>query len=171
MTSSSSQSLQCGLDTMIVVYCLFPGHPAALACEQLLRSRSGWFTSPFVLVERKNILTKVYGVDASAATAKLLQFAAGPVAVLDIDQVAVTSALQLADQYGLDLGDSVLLHLSQRCGATHLATDDQRLTQACVQVGISPVSPLDADLRRQVAAWETINLPSKGLPRNTAPHS
>jgi hypothetical protein len=47
------------------------GHPAALPCDQFLRSQSGWFSSPLVLLEAKNILTKVYSVDAAAATAKL----------------------------------------------------------------------------------------------------
>jgi hypothetical protein len=51
MTSSSSPPLQYGLDTMILVYSLLQGHPAATACEQLLRAHAGWFTSPWVLFE------------------------------------------------------------------------------------------------------------------------
>ena len=67
MTSSSSPSLalERALDTMILVYSLLQGHPAVLPCEQFLRSHSGWFTSPLVLIEAKDILTKVYSVDAS----------------------------------------------------------------------------------------------------------
>jgi predicted nucleic acid-binding protein len=49
MISSSSPRLECGLDTMVLVYSLLQGHPALAACEQLLRARTGWFTSPLVL--------------------------------------------------------------------------------------------------------------------------
>jgi predicted nucleic acid-binding protein len=165
MTSSSSPVLERGLDTMILVYYLLQGHPAALACEHFLRSHSGWFTSPLVLLEAKNILTKVYSVDASAVTTKLLQFATGPVVLLDLDEATVTSALQLADTYSLDLTDAVLVYQTRQCGAGCLTTEDQRLTQACFQLGITPESPLDASLRQQVAVWESTNLVSKGLPR------
>jgi predicted nucleic acid-binding protein len=60
MTFSSSPALvlERGLDTMILVYYLLQGHPAALPCEQFLRAHSGWFTSPLVPTEAKNILTK-----------------------------------------------------------------------------------------------------------------
>jgi predicted nucleic acid-binding protein len=165
MTSSSSPTLERGLDTMILVYYLLQGHPAALPCEQFLRSHSGWFTSPLVLIEAKHILTKVYSVNARAVTAKLLQFAAGPVALLELDEATLASAFQLADTYALDVSDAVLMHLTEQCGAKCLATEDQRLVRACVQVGIAPVSPLDTSLRQQVATWEATNLTSKGLPR------
>jgi predicted nucleic acid-binding protein len=165
MTSSSSPPLERGLDTMLLVYYLLQGHPATLPCEQFLRGRSGWFTSPLVLIEAKHILTKVYGVDAGTVTAKLSQFAAGPVAVLDLDPVSLTAALQLADAHGLDMTDAVLLDLAVRQGVSHLATEDQSLVQACGHLGIAPESPLDAGLRQQVAAWELVNLAPKGLAR------
>ncbi len=63
MTSSSSPPLQCGFDTMILVYSPLQGHSAATACEQLLRAHAGWFTSPWMLFEAKAVLTKVYGED------------------------------------------------------------------------------------------------------------
>src|SRR5712692_4527248 len=138
MISSSSPQVERGLDTMVLVHSFLQGHPAAQPCEQLLRSNSGWFTSPLVLVEAKNILTKVYSVDANAATAKLLQFAAGPVILLDLDQASLATAFQLADTHGLDLTDAVLLHLAHQHGAGFLATEDQRLTQVCLQLGITP---------------------------------
>ena len=165
MTSSSSLSLERGLDTMILVYSLLQGHPAALPCEQFLRAHSGWFTSPLVLVEAKNILTKVYSVNGSTVTAQLTQLAAGPVALLALDETTVTSAFQLADTAGLDVTDAVLLHLAQQQGAGYLATEDQRLAQSCTQLGITPLSPLDTTLRQQVATWEAVNLPAKGLAR------
>jgi len=157
--------LERGLDTMVIVYSLLQGHPAALPCEQLLRSHSGWFTSPIVLAEAKHILTRVYSVDGGTATAKLLQFAAGPVVLLDLDQAAVSTAFSFADTQGFDLADAVLLHLTRQHGAGHLATDDQRLAQACLPFGITPTSPLDAALRQQAATWELAHLPLKGLPR------
>jgi predicted nucleic acid-binding protein len=165
MTSSSSPPLNRGLDTVILVYSLLQGHPAAVPCEQYLRSHTDWFTSPLVLVEARNILTKVYAVDTGAATAKLQQFAAGPVAFVDLDSAGVTAAFRLADMHKLDLTDAVLLHLAQQHGANWLVTDDRRLAQICSQVGITAESPVDATLRQQVAVWETANLTSKGLPR------
>jgi predicted nucleic acid-binding protein len=165
MTSSSSPPLERGLDTMILVYSLLQGHPAALSSEQFLRSNSGWFTSPLVLVEAKHILTKVYGVGAGEATAKLLQFAAGPVVLLDLDPTAIAAAFPLADAHGLDLTDAMLLHLACKHGAGCIATDDARLAKACLQLGVTAASPLDAALRQQVAAWEAANLTPKGLPR------
>jgi predicted nucleic acid-binding protein len=150
---------------MILVYSLLQGHPAALPCEQFLTAHSGWFTSPLVLIEAKNILTKVYDLDVNDVTTKLLLFATGPVVLVDLDEATIRSAFLLADTYGLDLTDAVLLHLTQRCGASYLATEDQGLAQACTQLGITPESPLDTTLRQQVAAWEAANLAPKGLPR------
>src|SRR5438094_7196901 len=113
---------------MLVVYSfLEPQHPATLPCEQFLRSHSGWFTSPLVLLEAKNILTKVYSVDAGTARSKLLQFATGPVVLLDLDHAVLTSAFQLEVTYGLDFTDAVLLHLTHQHGASYLATEDQHL--------------------------------------------
>ena len=165
MTSSTSPFLHGGLDTVILVYSLLPGHPASLPCEQFLRSHSGWFTSPLVLAEAKHVLTTVYGVNAAVVTAKLLQFAASPVVLLDLDSVVLASALQLADAHRIDLTDAVLLHLATAHGAHSLATEDQRLARACLTFGVTPVTPLDAALRRQIAAWEAANLAPKGLPR------
>ena len=152
MTSSSSPPSERGLDTMILVFSLLQGHPANLPCEQLLRSEPAWFTSPLVLVEAKNILTKAYSVDTGTATGKLLQF-------------AVAAALQFADTQGLGLTDAVLLYHAQQQKATVIATEDQGLARACTQLGIKPVSPLNAVLRQQVAAWEAANLAPKGMPR------
>jgi len=165
MTSSSSPPLERGLDTMLLVYYFLQGHPACLPCERFLRGRSGWFTSPLVLIETKHVLTKFYGVDAGTVTAKLSQFVGGPVVLLDLDQASLASALQLADAHGLDMTDAVLLHLALRHGASHLATEDQSLVQACGRLGITPESPLDVSLRQQVAAWELANLAPKGLAR------
>ncbi len=165
MTSSSSQPLERGLDTMILVYSLLQGHPANVPCEQLLRSHAGWFTTPLVLIEAKHILAKVYSVDPATATARLLQFAAGPVVLLDLEDPTLIAALQLADARGIDVTDAVLLVLAQRHGAADLATEDQRLAQVCLTAGITVLTPFDNALRQAVAAWETAHVPPKGLPR------
>jgi hypothetical protein len=103
-------------------------------------------------------------VNASDVTTKLLHFATGLVVLLDFDGVAVASAFPLADAYGLDLTDAVLLHSAQRYGATCLVTEAQRLARAYTQFGITPESPLDTALREQVAFSEAVNLTPKGLP-------
>lgn len=165
MTSSSNGPLERGLDTMLVVYSLLDGHPASVPCEQFLRAHAGWFTSPLVLFEARNILTKVYGVPAADATSKIVQFASGPVAVIPLDDRMTLAALHLAGSLGLDLTDAALLNLVQSVGAEHLATDDLLLAQACGQLGINAATPLDAGLRLQVVVWEDTHLVSKGLAR------
>jgi predicted nucleic acid-binding protein len=164
-TSSSNPMPQHGLDTMLLVYSFLPGHPAEMVCEQLLRSNTGWFTSPFVLVEAKNILTKVYRVDPISATAKLSQISAGPLDVLHLSHADIAASFRLADALGVDFTDATLLHLSSQHAVGSLATEDQRLAQACQGFRIKPMSPIDAALRQQVAAWEAAHVPLKGLPR------
>lgn len=165
MSSSSSPTLERGLDTMVLVYSLLNGHPAATACEQFIDTKTGWFTSPLVLFEAKNVLVRVYGIAAAAATQKLSQFCRGPVTLLSLDAAAVPAALALAETHGIDLTDAVLLHLAQQNSVTVLASDDQRLEQAGAPLGIVVQSPVDTSLRQQIAAWEKAHLPAKGLPR------
>jgi predicted nucleic acid-binding protein len=165
MISSSNPPLERGLDTMLIVYSLLQGHPAATACEQFIRSQTGWFTTPLAIFEAKAVLTKVYGVPAGLACQKLIQFVAAPIVLLDIDAAIGLSALTQADSLQIDLADAVRLQLTVQHGAPWLATEDQRLAQVCTQAGITPLSPLDAGLRQQIAAWENVNLPSKGLSR------
>lgn len=165
MTFSSSRSQGRVLDTMILVYSSLQGHPAGAACKQFLRMHTGWLTSPLVLLEAKAVLTKVYGVDPAVATQRLMQIVSGPVTLIDFTPADVIATLQLADRLGLDHTDSALLLLAQDHGAQFLATDDQRLTAICPQVGVTPLSPLDAPLRQAVSAWEAANLPPKGLQR------
>jgi predicted nucleic acid-binding protein len=165
MTSSSSRAVERGLDTMLLVYSLLQGHPAAGACQQFLSSYAGWFTSPLVLFEAKNILTKVYSVDATDATKKLVQLVAGPILLVDLEATDAGPAMQIADTHGLDLTDALLLLLARQLGARYLATEDQRLAQVCATSGITPLSPLDAGLRQQAAAWEAIHVAPKGLSR------
>jgi predicted nucleic acid-binding protein len=162
---SVSHSLESGLDTMVLVYSLLQGHPAATACEQLLRAHAGWFTSPLVLFEAKAILTKVYGEDPAITTLKLSQVVGGPLVLLELDPSEVTIVLRLTDTYALDLTDAVLLHPACKNRVPFMATEDHNLSLVCAQLGITPVSPLDNAVRQAVGAWEAAHVPPKGLPR------
>jgi predicted nucleic acid-binding protein len=113
------------------------GHPARAACHNLLLAQSGWFTSPLVLIEAKAILTKVYSVDASAATTKLAQFSNVPITFADLDAAGVHAAFQLADVHDLNTTDAVLLQLAVSTGARNIATADQHFAKVCCQFGIN----------------------------------
>lgn len=165
MITSSSPAFASGLDTMLVVYCVVDGHPAGATCEQFIKGQSGWFTSPLVLIEAKTILTKVYSVDPAAATKKLEQFSTVPVAFADLDATSVLAAFQLADAHRLDMTDAVRLQLAISNGASNIATADQHFAAVCAQLGINATSPLDAAMRKMVAAWEAAHVQPKGLPR------
>jgi len=150
---------------MVIVYSLLDGHPASAVCEQFIRGHTGWFTTTFTLFEAKSILTKIYSIDVALASQKSANFAAGPIVVVAVDSAMALAAMSMADTFGIDLTDAVLLHASQVNGAISLATDDNKLAQACRQVGITPETPIDAAVRKQMSAWEIANLPAKGLPR------
>ncbi|MGC8638451.1 MAG: type II toxin-antitoxin system VapC family toxin [Isosphaeraceae bacterium] len=165
MTSSSNPPHGCAVDTMILVFSLLHGHPAATACEQLLRAHTGWFTSPLVLFEAKAVLTKVYGEDRVVVSQKLAQLGQGPITLIDLTYADVSPILQLSDTFALDLTDAVLLQLALKHSARFLASDDQRLSLVCTQLGLPTRSPFDAALRQVVATWEATHLPPKGLPR------
>ena len=164
MTSSSSSQPDRVLDTPILVYSLLGGHPAENVCAQFLRGYL-WVTSPLVLFEAKTVLTKVYGVDTVLTSQKLVQLASGSNVIVDLTSSDSIAALHFADAYALDLTDSVLLRLAQNIGANYLATDDQHLSQVCLRLGITPLSPIDAALRQVIATWETTNLAPKGIQR------
>lgn len=165
MTSSFSLPFERGLDAMLIVYSLLNHHPASAACEQFIRAHTGWFTTAFTLFEAKAILTKVYAVDAVLVSRKLAQFAAGPIVVAEVDLATALAAMDKADALNIDLTDAVLLHTTQAHGVLRIATDDSKLAQACRQVGMTPETPIDTALRQQMAEWEAVNLPAKGLPR------
>jgi predicted nucleic acid-binding protein len=165
MTSSSDPAFERALDAMVIVYSLLDGHPASPACEQFIRSRTGWFTTVVTLMEVKAVLTKVYGVDSSLASEKLAQFARGPLVVAALDASTTLAAMNTSDTLGIDLTDAVLLEATRSLGAPRLTTDDGRLARACRQAGIEPENPIDGALRPRIAEWEQANLPAKGLPR------
>jgi predicted nucleic acid-binding protein len=165
MIFSSSPPLERGLDTMLIVYSLLQGHPASTTCEQFIRGETGWFTTPLTIFEAKSVLTKVYGVAGTIASQKLVQFLAAPIVLVDVDTASTVRALALADSAQVELTDAVLLQLAIHHGAGWLATEDQRLAQACARLGLTALTPLDTALRQQIAACENAHLRPKGLPR------
>jgi predicted nucleic acid-binding protein len=150
---------------MVLVYALLEGHPASAVCERMIRERTGWFTTAMTLLEAKAVLTKVYGVQPTQSTEKLIQVASGPLVVLSVEAPMVITAMATADAMQVDLTDAVLLEAALAQQVTCLATEDRQLAESCRQLGITPEEPFDDELRREVAAWEAAHLPVKGLPR------
>lgn len=165
MILSSDPFAPRGLDAMLIVYSLLDNHPASAVCESFIRERSNWLTTTLTLLEAKAILTKVYVVDAQLASQQLSQFSAGPIEIIEVDLPITLAAMQIADALAIDLTDAILVQASRTKRANALATDDQKLIQACHQVNLTPETPIDDHLRQQMADWETKNLPQKGLPR------
>ncbi|MBC8229938.1 type II toxin-antitoxin system VapC family toxin [bacterium] len=165
MIYSSNSDMKRGLDTMIIVYSLLDDHPASTVCEQFIRTQTGWFTTTLTLFEVKAVLTKIYAVETILVTRKIELFAPGPIAVVEIDLSTAIASMKLADAFRIDMTDAVFLHTSQTIGASELATDDNLLAQVCKQIGITPETPIDSELRKHLAKWEDENLPMKGLPR------
>lgn len=91
--------------------------------------------------------------------------AAGPIEIVGVEANTVLSALHQADALNIDLTDAVLLSSVIALGASTLVTDDSKLAQACKQFNLVVENPIAPTLRQQIAAWETANLPTKGLPR------
>lgn len=161
----STKTAERGLDTMLIVYSLLAEHPASGVCEQFLREHTGWFVTPFILLETKALLTKVYGIEPAAVTQKLTQFAQSPVQVVTLDASETLAALHLADTHQIDLTDATLLQCALSLDAKTLATDDARLAQTAATFSIGIENPLDLPLRQEIAEWEQAHLPQKGLPR------
>ena len=165
MTTISSSSGLRGLDAAPIIYSLLNGHPASGVCESYIRSHSGWLTTTVTLLEADAVLRKVYGVDPVLVAHKIAQFAAGPITVVAVDVALAVSAMTTANSLGIDLADAVLLECCRAQRLSIIATDDEKFGRACVQLGLTAESPLDSATRKQVAAWESTNLPAKGLAR------
>ena len=165
MTLSSDQYAPRGLDAMLIVYSLLGNHPASDVCEAFIRERASWFTTTLTLLEAKAILTKVYAVDANLVSQRLSQFSAGPIEIIEVDLSITLASMQIADTLEIDMTDAVLLQAARNRSVNTLATDDRKLVHACHQVDITVENPIDIQMRRQMASWESKNLPQKGLPR------
>ena len=157
--TTSSETAQRGLDAAPIVYSLLHGHPASAVCERHIRSHAGWVTTSVTLLEAGAVLRKVYGVDPTLAAQKLAQFASAPILVLPVDAVLPATALLSAGQLGIDLADAVLLESCRMHGVSIVCTDDAKLGETCVQLGLSAETPIPAALRQQMVAWESAHLP------------
>ena len=101
--TASTETIERGLDTMIIVYSLLAAHPASAVCERFLREHTGSFVTPFILMETKALLTKVYGIEPAAVTEKLTLLAHSPVQVVTLNGTETLNALHLADTHRIDL--------------------------------------------------------------------
>jgi predicted nucleic acid-binding protein len=160
-----SQKIERGLDAVIIIYSLLDNHPASGLCEDFIKDKTGWFTTPFTLFEAKSILTKVYGIDNVLVSQKLEQFARGPIHIFEVDFNITLNSMKMADMLYIDLTDAVLLQTALKHNASSLATDDKKLIQACESLGIKVETPIDDLIRQQMITWEQDNLPEKGLSR------
>lgn len=165
MTSYENLGLERGLDTMFMVYSLLDGHPASTACEQVITSRHGWISTPFLVVEGITIMTKVYGVESEIARRLTTGFAYGPINILPIELEIITAAADLSILHDVDINDAVLLQTCIEHGIACIATDDRRFTKICANFGIIVENPITPKIRQQMAAWEAANLPPRGLQR------
>lgn len=150
---------------MLIVYGLLEDHPLSGLCEQFIREREGWLTTSLTLLEVQSVLTKVYGVDASAAAVKLKQFASGPIEIIEVDAQMALTAAEVAAILQIDLTDAVLLQVAKQQNVRRLATDDGKLARVCRQVQLDIENPIDAPARSLMAEWEERHLSAKGLPR------
>ena len=164
MTTSSNPA-QRGLDSAPIIYSLLSGHPASAVCEDYIRNHAGWFTTSVTLLEVDAVLRKVYGVAPALVARKIAQFAAGPITVGPVDAALAVTAMTTANSLGIDLADAVLLESCRQLGLSIIATDDDKFARVCIQSRFTAETPLDSATRQQVAAWEAVNLPVKGLAR------
>ncbi|MDE0634722.1 MAG: PIN domain-containing protein [Candidatus Poribacteria bacterium] len=165
MSLSSDQFVPRGLDAMLIVYSLLDNHPASSVCESFIREHTRWLTTTLTLLEAKAILTKVYTVEADLASQQLSQFSAGPIDIIAVDLPMTLAAMSIADTLKIDITDAVLVQAACTRGANILATEDRKLIQVCSQVNLTPETPIDDSLRKQMVNWEAKNLSQKGLPR------
>ncbi len=73
--------------------------------------------------------------------------------------------MDCANALGIDLGDAVLLETCRSHGAATICTDDAKFAGVCGKLNITAETPFDSAMRRQIAAWESANVPLKGIAR------
>jgi predicted nucleic acid-binding protein len=149
---------------MLVVYSLLRDHPAADACEALLKSREAWRSSVLVQIEAHAVLVKAYSVAAETVDTGLNRLAKR-VDFAELSSEALMKARVLAAASSLDLTDAVLLHRCLTEGINVLATDDRKLQRAAAERGLQIVTPLDDALRLRISEWEVEHLPTRGIAR------
>ncbi len=68
-------------------------------------------------------------------------------------------------RHQIDINDAILLQIGIEIGIPIIATDDKRLAKAVEDYGIVCENPITKEIRQEMAEWERINLPEKGIVR------
>lgn len=155
------------IDTPLLVYRAVDGHPARNPVQAELRA-GDWGSSLLVLFEMFQVLTREYAVSRSAARAEVDLLARSPISWAGLQAQQVTEVVAIAEKEGLASTDAVLLHLAEKNRGV-LVTQDSRLLRAAQARGVAARNPIHKDLAAQIAAWESANLPEKGLTRLLGP--
>ena len=156
------------LDSNILIYSILEGHPASEACEQLIISGEGkfnWVTSPITYYETFHILIRVYGMEPSQVLNKIKEVMDLPFDIQPLDSRIIITSLEKSIFHSIDMNDSVLLMMGINLGIPIIATDDRKLIKACENYGITCENPITETLRDEMRAWESKNLPEKGIGR------
>lgn len=152
------------VDSNLLVYASLLDHPAVSACERYLAAYPTWVCNVVNLVEMRHVLVSVYGLAEHDADVKFSDFRAAVLADA-LTPALADAAVALRRAHGVDFNDAVLIQTCLNRGVTILATDDTRLASACTSLGITPETPIDDHVRREMSTWEQQHLPAKGLPR------
>ena len=155
------------VDTPLLVYSLMAGHPAAAMVEQELRDGE-WGSTILVLMELYHVLTGDYGQPPAEAVQAVDRLARSPAhwASIDLGQAAAATAVRA--RTGLESADALLLLLA-RGDRGILVTSDHRLLRAAQTEGVAARNPISPILAVEIARWEELHLPRKGLPRLLRP--
>lgn len=151
------------IDTPLLVYANVYGHPARQRAESELQ-RSSNASTPEVLIECYNVLTRDYAVPAEATAAYLARLAQSQMSWVSLDQSQVASAVREQRSLALQTTDTLLLILAREDGGTLVTTDRRLIRQAQAQ-GVAVRNPIDPALSVEVARWEEEHLLPKGLGR------
>lgn len=156
------------LDANFLIYSLLEDHPASKVCEKLILScenKFDWITSPITLIETFYVLIKIYGQKIEDVYNKIKAIVKLPLGIVSLDQLLVISALDKRIRHQIDINDAILLQIGIEIGIPIIATDDKRLAKAVEDYGIVCENPITKEIRQEMAEWERINLPEKGIAR------
>lgn len=155
------------IDTPILVYLAIDGHPARNQVQAELRT-GDWGSSVLVLFEMFQVLTREYAVSRGAARAEVDLLARSPISWAGLHAQQAVEVVAIAEKEGLASTDAILLHLAEKDRGV-LVTQDSRLLGAAQRRGVAARNPINRDLAAKIAAWESANLPEKGLTRLLGP--
>ncbi|MBN1887864.1 MAG: PIN domain-containing protein [Thermoflexales bacterium] len=164
MTNSGSD-VPLIVDSNLIIYSVLDEHPAAPACRAYIARQEKITLTLLTPIESYFVLTRIYGVAETQAANTVERLLRTPIELVQANEADIVAALQICAAENLDINDALQLHLCQRLGIAHLATDDKRLGNLSRAVGLTVDNPIDETLRQRMADWERIHLPQKGMPR------